>query len=160
MGSNRRVMRRSVATAPASRPGGDEITEIQLLRNEIESLRRQNSVLRETLDTIEGSVVVYDQERRYLLGNQTYHAIYPHLPVDDELIGRKYEDILRMSIAAGTVDNPAAYSDTAAFVTSRIQDMERQKSLPRHAQNSRPGRENFNPRTGRWFLVLSRRTPS
>ena len=149
-----------IAPTQASRAGEGSLTDIELLRTEIEALRRQNAIMRETLDTIEGSVVVYDRERRYLLGNKAYHTLYPHLPGDDELIGRKYEELLALSIAAGSVDNPAAYTDTAAFVSSRIADMERRRELSRDAQNARPGRESLHPQTGRWSLVRSKRTPS
>jgi len=65
------------------------------------------TVLEETLDTIEGAVVVYDPARRYLLGNRAYHAVFPHLPPDTELIGERYEQLLARSIAAGTVEDPA-----------------------------------------------------
>ena len=144
----------------SSTPGGRDLSELQLLRTEIEALRRQNAIMRETLDTIEGSVVVYDPERRYLLGNQAYHALYPHLPPEHGLIARRYEELLRASIAAGSVDNPLAYTDTEAFVAARIADMERRRSLSTEAHNSRPGRESLHPQTGHWSLVRSRRTPS
>ena len=149
----------SIATQ-VSQPGEANLTDVDLLRTEIEALRRQNAIMRETLDTIEGSVVVYDRERRYLLGNKAYHSLYPHLPGDDELIGRKYEELLALSIAAGSVDNPAAYTDTADFIASRIASMERRGKLSRETQNARPGRESLHPQTGRWSLVRSKRTPS
>src|SRR5215468_6864272 len=81
------------ASRRAARPD-----ERHLLRNEVAALRRQNAMLRETLDTIEGSVVVYDPERRYLFANLAYRAIFPYLPADDDLVGRKYEEILALSI--------------------------------------------------------------
>ncbi len=143
----------------ASQQGDAWLSETDLLRTEIEALRRQNLALRETLDAIDGTIVVYDQERRYLFGNQQYHAVYPHLPPERDLIGRKYEDVLALSIAAGTVDDPTAYTDTAGFIARRVQDMER-RSLSPVAQNARAGRESLHPQTGRWSLVRTRRTPS
>ena len=143
----------------ASQQGDAWLSETDLLRTEIEALRRQNLALRETLDAIDGTIVVYDQERRYLFGNQQYHAVYPHLPAEGELIGLKYEDVLALSIAAGTVDDPAAYTDTASFIARRVDDMER-RSLSPVAQIAPPGRESLHPQTGRWSLVRSRRTPS
>src|SRR6185437_9413037 len=127
MGSSSEVVRVGNAPAQRSRPVDNESSELRSLRTEVESLRQQNTVLRETLDTIEGSVVVYDQDRRYLLGNQMYHAINPHLLGDEELAGRKYEDILALSIAAGAIADPEAYTDTAAFIAKRISDMEARK---------------------------------
>jgi signal transduction histidine kinase len=148
------------AATQVSQPGEATLSDVDLLRTEIEALRRQNAIMREALDTIEGSVVVYDRERRYLLGNKAYHSLYPHLPGDDELIGRKYEELLALSIAAGSVDNPVAYTDPAAFIMSRIASMEQRGKLSRETQNARPGRESLHPQTGRWSLVRSKRTPS
>ncbi len=154
MGSSDEVTRRGVPPMQPPRVDAGE----QSLRLEIDELRRQNAVLRETLDTIDGSVVVYDQDRGYLLGNQMYHTINPHLPADDELIGRKYEEILALSIAARAIADPEAYADSAAFIGKCVADMEARKSVPRETQNAQPGLEHFNPETGQWFLVHARRT--
>jgi two-component system, cell cycle sensor histidine kinase PleC len=127
---------------------------------ELEELRRENAMLRETLDAIEGSVVVYDRDQRYLFGNAAYHALFPHLPGDDVLRGEHYADILNRSIDAGSVPDPLAYTDRAAFVAARAEDMRRPDAEPREVFNTRPGREVFHKSLGRWFLLRSRRTPS
>ena len=137
-----------------------ELTETDLLRAELAALRRQNQMLRETLDTIDGSIVVYDEQRGFLFANATYHAIFPHLPPDTELIGSRYEHLIACSIAAGAVDDPEAYTDTEAFLRQRIASMEQRRGMPRDTYNARPGREARHPPTGRWYLLRSRRTPS
>ena len=152
---------------PASESGADLTRQNRALAVEHERLRTENEVLkyeiealRETLDTIEGAVVIYDPARRFLFANQAYHAVFPHLPDNATLLGCRYEDMLRMSIAAGTVEDPAALADTDAYVARRIEDMERRRDLPRNVYNARPGREAYNPKTGRWYLLRSRRTPN
>lgn len=138
----------------------DIAREVERLRAENTTLRDENRVLRETLDTIEGSIVIYNSERRFLFANEAYHVIFPHLPNNSELFGRKYEEVLALSVAAGSVEDPQAQTDTEAFIERRIGDMERRRSMPREAYNSRPGRESYNRKLGRWFLLRSRRTPS
>jgi signal transduction histidine kinase len=133
-------------------------TESELLRAEIDSLQRQNAMLRETIDTIEGTVVVYDGERRYLFGNEAYHQLFPHLPPDDVLLGQRYEQVLGLSMAAGRVDDPQAVADPEGFIARRIAEMERHRELPREAYNARPGREAYDAQSQRWFLLRSRRT--
>ena len=129
------------------------------MRTEIEALRRQNQVLRETLDTIEASSWCTIRSAAICSATSSIMPIYPHLPAESELIGRKYEDILALSIAAGTVDDPAAYTDTAGFIARRFADMERRIAAARGPEcPAGPGE--LHPQTGRWSLVRSRRTPS
>lgn len=140
--------------------GDRAMTETDLLRAEIVALRRQNQMLRETLDTIEGSVVVYDEQRYFLYANATYHALYPHLPPDEELLGERFEDLLRRSIAAGMIEDPSALTDLEAYLANRVATMQARRATPRDVFNTRPGREAQQRKTGRWYLIRSRRTPS
>jgi signal transduction histidine kinase len=139
---------------------GHELTEADLLRAEIAALQRQNQMLRETLDTIDGSIVVFDDQRRFLFANATYHAVFPHLPPNEELFGERYEDVITRSIAAGSVDDPTALTEQEAYLQRRIAAMEQRRAMPRDIYNARPGRESNHPTTQRWYLVRSRRTPS
>ncbi|MEJ0019118.1 MAG: ATP-binding protein [Acetobacteraceae bacterium] len=131
------------------------VTELELLRSETVRLRRQNAILRETLDTVEGSVVVYGPGRRYLLANQAYHTLFPHLPPDEELVGRRYEEVLGLSLAAGWIDDPAGNGDPAAYAAKRAADLDR-----RLAGEELTARETYNAKSGRWYLLRSRRTPT
>ena len=45
--------------------------------SEIEMLRRENAMLRETLDAIDGTVVVSSADLRYCFGNRAYHELFP-----------------------------------------------------------------------------------
>ncbi len=150
------------ATSPLEQDpsrGARAMTEADLLCGEIAALRRQNQMLRETLDTIEGSVVVYDEQRYFLYANAIYHALYPHLPPDEEMLGERFEDLLRRSIAAGMMEDPAALTDPEAYIARRIATMEERRAMPRDVFNTRPGRKGMQPKTGRWYLIRSRRTP-
>jgi two-component system cell cycle sensor histidine kinase PleC len=115
-----------------------------------EELHRHNRRLRDTLDAIDATVVVYDRDRRYVLGNHAYHTMFPHLPPDDEMIGRRYEDILARSIEAGTVADSEAYNDTVGFIARRAEEITREDTSPR---------EVYNRATNRWFMIRVSRTP-
>jgi len=87
------------------------------------ALLAENALLRETLDSIDASVVVYDSDLRYRFGNSVYHATFPHLPPDSVLAGESYAQVLGRSIDAGSVTDPQAYSDREGFITRRIADV-------------------------------------
>ena len=118
---------------------------------ELVALRRENQILRETLDTLDGTVVVYDAQRRYVMGNRAYHEHFPHLPDDAALVGQLYEEVLARSITVGAVTDPNAYRDRAAFIAQR-----RQVVIARDEQP----REMYNPTTGKWHLLRVRHTPA
>jgi signal transduction histidine kinase len=119
--------------------------------SEIAALRRENALLRETLNTIDGTVVVYDANRRYVLGNRAYHEHFPHLPDDSVLAGKLFEEVLALSIAAGAVVEPEAYSNTAAFIARRISEIDRGVTAPREA---------YDPVRRIWYLIRAKLTPS
>ncbi|MDR3535437.1 MAG: ATP-binding protein [Acetobacteraceae bacterium] len=146
-----------VSGPPLTNPASADVMRLQA---EMTALRQQVSDLSETLDEVEGAIVVYDRDRRFLLANQAYHALFPHLPADDVLRHERYEELLRRSMVAGTVHDPQAQSDPDGFVARRIAAMEQRQRLPRETTAQRPGRVVYQPRLGRWYLVRSRRTPS
>lgn len=130
----------------ADRPGCDTDAV-----SELETLRRENALLRETLDAIDGTVVVYDAERRYVMGNKGYHEHFPHLPEDSKLAGLLYEEVLAMSVAAGSVVDPQAYNDPTAFIARRITEVVQWSTTPREA---------YDPIRNKWYMIRPKRTAS
>lgn len=114
-----------------------------------EALRRENAALRETLDLLDGTVVVYDSELRYVFANRAYHEFFPHLPDDAALAGRPYRDILAMSLQAGRGTQRYAAGEREAYIAARVAAMRRRPAEPR---------EEFDRRLGRWFLIRVRWT--
>ena len=118
--------------------------------DEISALRRENAILRETLDAIDGTVVVYDPDRVFVLANRAYHAFFPHLPPDKDLQGLRYEDVLGLSLQAGTVVDPRAGTGPTAFTATRIREFDAPEAPPREVRD---------PRTNRWYMIRVQRTP-
>jgi two-component system cell cycle sensor histidine kinase PleC len=119
--------------------------------DEIAALRRENAILRETLDAIDGTVVVYDPDRLFVLANRAYHTFFPHLPPDTDLRGLRYEDVLGLSLRAGTVVDPRAKGDPSAFTAARIREFNAPDAPPREVRD---------PRTNRWYMIRVQRTPA
>jgi signal transduction histidine kinase len=118
---------------------------------ELTALQHENALLRATLDAIDGTIVVYDAERRYVLGNRAYHEHFPHLPDDAELTGKRYEEVLALSIAEGTVLDPEAYIDTAKFIARRSRQIDEDGTTPR---------EVYDPVRRKWYMIQVSYTPS
>lgn len=120
-------------------------------QSELERLRAQVAALRETLDSIDGTLIVYGPDREFVMANQRYHDFFPHLPADEDLLGLRFEDLLARSIDAGTVTDPEAYTDRQAFLARRIVGLNQRLDAPR---------EEFHPHENRWHLLRVKHTPS
>jgi len=116
-----------------------------------QALARENRLLRETLDAVDGSISVHDGQMRYLLANRGYHERYPHLPPEHESVGRHFSDTLRLSAAAGAYVDPRALTDPEAYIAERVAEM---LSPENRVSNV------FMASTGRWSQMRMRWTPS
>ena len=131
-----------MVTAPM--PGGGYVRTYRDVTVQREAERRiaeNEHFLREVLDNLEASVLVYDADDRYLLGNRNFHDHYPFLPDDEGLVGKTFEDILWMSLDAGGVPDALALSDPQAYVAGRLED--RLAAPPSYVQKHSRGRWSF-----------------
>lgn len=111
-------------------------------------LAQSERLLRETLDSVDASIVVYDRDDRFVLANKRYFELYPHLPDDGSLVGKTFEQMIRLTIAAKAHTDQSAIDDPEGFVARRI-------SEPRVGIE----REQLHP-SGRWDLLRSQKTAS
>jgi signal transduction histidine kinase len=100
------------------------------------------------LDSLEESIVVYDADERYVLGNVAYHERYPHLPGETDLVGKTFEQMLRRTLAAGSFADRQAEVDPDGYVRRRVAEF---RAL-------QPGRSERMTLAGRWELVRMRET--
>ncbi len=103
--------------------GGMTAQFIESAADESLSAAAEIAVLRDTLDALDASVVVYDAELRYRFGNRVYHDTFPHLPDDSVLAGETYGQVLGRSIDAGSVGDPQAYADRETFIARRTAEI-------------------------------------
>jgi signal transduction histidine kinase len=119
--------------------------------DEVEALRRENAMLRATLDAIDGTVVVYGPNLEYCFGNRPYHEFFPYLPPEPELVGRSFGEVLALSIAAGAVPDADAYTDPQAFIARREAEMRDRDASTRDVHL---------PAQGTWSQIRVKWTPS
>lgn len=98
-------------------------------------------LLRDVLDSIDASIVVYDRDARFVMGNRRYFELYPHLPDDGSIVGRTFEEMLRLTLAHGAPVERQAMIDPEAFVARRLSEW-----------TDLGEREQLHP-SGRWDLI-------
>jgi signal transduction histidine kinase len=127
-----------------------EIRELPLPDGSTVFLARQDQerLLREVLDHLDSTVVVYDQADRFRYANEAYHRRYPHQA--PRQIGRTFEELLRATLAAGHYAEPQAELDPEGYVKRRVAEF----------RDRRPGESERLLPSGHWDLMRTRFTPS
>jgi signal transduction histidine kinase len=129
----------------------EEQADILRMEAQLEALGRDNLMLRETLDAIGGTIVVFGPQQEFLYGNRGYFDMFPHLVSNERLAGLRYGEVLALSIAAGTVLDPRARQDKAAFIAAREEEIK---------DRSIASREIHNPANDKWAQIRTTWAPS
>jgi len=133
-------------------PDGRQIrtfTDVTAQRAAERRLTSNESLLSEILANLDAEVTVYDAEESYVLGNRRFHENHPHLPPEAELVGKKYADIVRLSIAAGAIADAQARKDPETYVARRTVEWREAKEAGYEHRDE----------GGRWHLIRRHRTP-
>ncbi|MDB5362318.1 MAG: hypothetical protein JWO51_3615 [Rhodospirillales bacterium] len=110
-----------------------------------------SAFLKEVLDSLDLSVVVYDPDLRFVLANNAYYKIFPNVPSDGSRRGWSFEAMLRATIGAEpartALQSPEAIE---AFVASRLAEM----------RSTEPFRREYQAENGRCDILQRIVTPS
>lgn len=120
------------------------------LRQDVEQTRRVNELLRETIDALDEAVSIYDPDDRHVFANPKYFDLFPYLRDIPDLAEKTFEDVLRISLANGVVDNPVALNDPEAYVAERL------RARAEGVSQLGPRRH----KSGRWYSAHEFRTDS
>lgn len=113
--------------------------------------RRNEALLREAIDTISDSFILYDRDDRVVLTNRSFHEAFPFVAAQEEIAGTPMFDLVRASVANGVVTDPTLREDNAeAWIEEFIAKRHRNKS--NIAEDTWP--------SGRWDLVKENRLES
>ena len=113
-------------------------------------MRRTELMLREAIDNLSDSFILYDSDQRVVLTNRRFHEIFPFLPAQDEIFGHPMRDLVEASVANNAVADPRLAGGGDAFIDSFIADRMTNRSTV--AEDSWPN--------GRWDLVKEQHTRS
>ena len=112
--------------------------------------RRSELMLREAVDNLSDSFILYDSDQRVVLTNRRFHEYFPFLPSQNDIIGRTMRELVEASVANNAVTDPRVKQDPRRFIDEFID--ERLAALATTAEDAWPD--------GRWDLVKEQHTRS
>src|SRR3546814_6767900 len=83
-------------------------------------MRRTELMLREAIDNLSDSFILYDSDQRVVLTNRRFHEILPFHPGQDEVIGKTMRELIEASVANNAITDPRVWQDSARFVDQFI----------------------------------------
>lgn len=104
------------------------------------------SSILEAFDTLRVAVTVFDARERLIYASAHYNYLFPSLPDRSALVGRPYEELVRLEVVGGEI---VGVRDVVAYVASRRSQFRDGEYRPRDIQLS----------DGRIIEIKSRRTP-
>src|SRR3546814_14709452 len=69
-------------------------------------MRRTELMLREAIDNLSDSFILYDSDQRVVLTNRRFHETLPFHPPQDKIVGRTMQALIEASVANGTIIDP------------------------------------------------------
>src|SRR3546814_3233441 len=69
-------------------------------------MRRTELMLREAIDNLSDSFILYDSDQRVVLTNRRFHETLPFHPPQDEIAGRPMQELIEASVANGPTIEP------------------------------------------------------
>ncbi|WP_420405296.1 PAS domain-containing protein [Nisaea sp.] len=117
-------------------------------RQDVERTQRVNELLRQTIDALDEAVSIYDPDDRYVYANPKYFELFPYLKEIEDLEGKTFEEVLRISLKNRIIDSPLALNDPETYVAERLR--------ARKAGVSSLGERRH--KSGRWYSAREFRT--
>jgi two-component system, cell cycle sensor histidine kinase PleC len=104
----------------------------------------------EALHVLRVAITVFDADERLIFANQHFGYMFRSLPSSDELVGRRYEDIIRLEVAGGEIANGPGRQDIDDLIAMRRTSLFHGDYAPRDLPLA----------DGRIIEVKTRKTPS
>lgn len=67
---------------------------------------QREALLREAIDHLSDSFILYDRDDRVVLSNRSFHELFDYLPPKEDLVGMPMEALVRASLRVGTIMDP------------------------------------------------------
>ena len=87
--------------------------------------------LRQALDCLRIGITLYDSNQRLIYANRHYFHLFRKFPGHDQLIGRSYDELVRLEVETGAARPPDGVSGLEAYVAARRLQLTAGNSTPR-----------------------------
>ena len=77
-------------------------------------------LLMEVVERSAEAISIYDAAGTVLFSNQAYHRVFPSYPEPARLAGMTHEDLYRLDLAAGIINDPVARADPERYLAERM----------------------------------------
>lgn len=83
-----------------------------------------------SLDALRTAITIFDAQGRLLYANAHLNYLMRSLPPHEQLIGRSYEELIRLEIAGGEIAQTALSGGISAFVAQRLAQLSERAFAP------------------------------
>ena len=104
----------------------------------------------EALHCLRIAITVFDADERLIFANQHFEYLFRGLPPRQDLVGQRYDELLRLEIRSGEIAHPDVLNDVDGFVARQRTQLSAGDYAPRDIPLS----------DGRILEIKMRRTPS
>lgn len=112
---------------------------------------RTEGLLREAIDNLSDTFILYDADSRVVLTNRRFHEAFPFLPAQDAIVGMTMREIVTANVMEGSVTDPTYDAEHAEEWIDSF--LARREAMPIYMEEDRwPD--------GRWDLVKDQRLAS
>ena len=140
-----------VSESKVSIGGCDAVIMTLVDASDLVQVGAREVLLREAIDNLSDSFVLYDADERVVLTNQRFHEVFPYLPAQGDIVGATMIDLVRSSVEQGAVTDPTFQeTDTETWIAEFI-NLRRRAKLAL-SEDTWPN--------GRWDLVKEQRLES
>jgi signal transduction histidine kinase len=103
----------------------------------------------EALHCLRIAITVFDSDERLVFANEHLNYMFRSLPPREELLGKSYEELIRLEVSGGEIGDPLAGTDIEAFIANRRAQLVAGEFAPRDIRLA----------DGRIIEIKTRRTP-
>ncbi|HEY5347928.1 MAG TPA: PAS-domain containing protein, partial [Rhizomicrobium sp.] len=113
-----------------------------------ESQKSEVAPVLEALDCLRVAITIFDADEKLIYANSHFYYLFRSLPA--QLLGHSYEDLIRLEISGGEINEPRILADKDRFIAERRIQLQDGEYAPRDILLS----------DGRFIEIKARRTPS
>jgi signal transduction histidine kinase len=89
------------------------------------------SALLRALDSLRTAITIFDTSGRLLYANAHLNYLFRSFPPRESLVGKSYEDLIRLEIEGGEIAASALAGGTRSFITQRLAQLRQDEYAPR-----------------------------